>query len=57
MTDVWGAHKNNFKVILVDRFNDIEPLTTKFWRFFEKRLLSVYKKKDKFIKNRYYDNI
>ena len=35
MTDVWGAHKNGFKVILVDRIGEKEPLTTKFWRTLE----------------------
>lgn len=35
MTDVWGAHKNGFKVILVDRIGNKEPLTTKFWRTLE----------------------
>ncbi|MBR4351232.1 MAG: HAD-IIIA family hydrolase [Bacilli bacterium] len=35
MTDVWGAHKNDFKVILVDRIGNKEPLTTKFWRTLE----------------------
>lgn len=57
MTDVLGAKRSGYKIILVDRINQYEPLVTKFWRFFEKRLLSVYKKKDKFVKNRYYDNI
>lgn len=50
MTDVWGAHKNNFKVILVDRFNDIEPLTTKFWRFLERKVI----KKNNFKVGNYY---
>lgn len=57
MTDILGARRSGFKVILVDRINEYEPIVTKFWRFFEKRLLSVYKKKDKFVKYRYYDNI
>ena len=50
MTDVLGAHKNGFKVILVDRINNIEPFTTKFWRFLEKRVV----KKIKFEKGNYY---
>ncbi len=57
MTDVLGAKRCGYKIILVDRLNQYEPLVTKFWRFFERRLLSVYKKKEKFVKNRYYDNI
>ena len=50
MTDVLGAHKNGFKVILVDRINNIEPFNTKFWRFLEKRVV----KKIKFEKGNYY---
>lgn len=57
MTDVLGAKRSKFKIILVDRMELYEPLVTKFWRFFEKKILFVYKKKNKFIKNRYYDNI
>lgn len=57
MTDVLGAKRSGNKIILVDRMKLYEPVVTKFWRFFEKRLLSIYKKKDKFIINRYYDNI
>ena len=53
MTDVWGAHKNNFKVILVDRIGNKEPLTTKFWRTIEsfvRRKLT----KEGFIDGKYY---
>lgn len=53
MTDVWGAHKNGFKVILVDRIGNKEPLTTKFWRTIEsfvRRKLT----KDGFIDGNYY---
>ena len=57
MTDVLGAKKNKLKVILVDRINNIEPIYTKFWRFFEKILLIKYSKSNKFIKYNYYDNV
>ena len=32
-------YRNKFQIILVDRFNDIEPLTTKFWRFLERKVI------------------
>ena len=57
MTDVLGAKRMEFKIILVDRINNVEPLVTKFWRFFEKRLLNKYKRKNIFLINKYYDNM
>jgi len=57
MTDIMGAKRSKYKVILVDRLNNKEPIVTKFWRFFEKRLLFIYKKKNIFVVNRYYDNL
>lgn len=57
MTDVKGAKRCGFKVILVDRINDSEPPWTKFWRFFEKRKLKRYKKKNLFEVGKYYNNI
>lgn len=55
MTDILGAKKNNLYIILVDRIDSIEPLTTKFWRFFENIILKKYKKENKFIKGKYYE--
>lgn len=57
MTDVLGAKRSGYKIIFVDKMDKYEPIVTKFWRFFEKRVLSNLKKKDKFVINRYYDNI
>ena len=57
MTDVLGAKRSKFKIILVDRINNSEPLVTKFWRFFEKRILNYYKKNNKFNIYNYYDNL
>lgn len=57
MTDVLGAKRCGLKVILVDRILNVEPIYTKFWRFFERILLNIYKRKNKFIVYRYYDNI
>ena len=55
MTDVIGAKRNNLFVILVDRIDDSEPITTKFWRVMEKVILNNMKKKNIFIKGNYYD--
>lgn len=55
MTDVLGAKKNNMFVILVDRIGTYEPITTKFWRFFEKIILKKYKRKNILVKGKYYE--
>ncbi len=57
MTDVFGAKKNRLKVIFVNRFNDNEPLTTRFWRLIEKQYLKKYKKLQVFELNSYYDRL
>lgn len=57
MTDVKGAKRCGFKVILVDRINEKEPFTTKFWRKIESRKIKKYKKKKEFIIGEYYNNI
>ena len=57
MTDVYGAKRNKCKVIFVDRFNDNEPISTKFWRLLERHYLRKYKKKKLFELNKYYDRL
>ena len=57
MTDILGAKRSGFKIILVNRLLDKEPIVTKFWRFFEKRIINYYKKEKKFLINNYYDNL
>jgi predicted HAD superfamily phosphohydrolase YqeG len=57
MTDVLGAKRMNFRIILVDRLLDIEPLVTKFWRFFENLILKDLNKNNKFKIHEYYDNL
>ncbi len=57
MTDILGAKRMYFKVILVDRLLNVEPIVTKFWRFFEKIILKKLKKQKKFLTHKYYDNI
>ena len=55
MTDILGAKRNNLFIILVDRIDKKEPFYTKFWRFFEWFIIRNYKRKDIFIKGRYYE--
>ena len=55
MTDVKGAKRMKLRIILVDRINDNEPIYTRFWRFFERRLLK--KLKGKFELGKYYDSV
>lgn len=57
MTDVLGAKRSDFKIILVDRILNIEPIYTKIWRFFENRIVNKYTRKDIFKRYRYYDNL
>lgn len=55
MTDVIGAKRMGYKVILVDSINDKEPITTKFWRVLEKFALKILRQKGKFKKGNYYE--
>jgi len=55
MTDLKGAKRMNLRIILVDRINDKEPIYTRFWRFFERRLLKKIKNKSEI--GKYYDNV
>ena len=57
LTDVRGAKKNRLKVIFVNKLKEYEPLTTKFWRFFEKQYLRKYKKIGIFKIDEYYDRL
>ena len=57
MTDVLGAKRNGLKVILVDRIDKDEPITTKFWRFLERHYLKKYQKKGVFKIHKYYDRL
>ena len=55
MTDVLGAKRNNMYIILVDRLDKKEPITTKFWRLLERIVLNHMRKKNLFIKGNYYE--
>lgn len=55
MTDVLGAKKNNFNIILVDSIDKIVPITTKFWMCIEFFVLKKLKKQKLFEKGKYYE--
>ena len=55
MTDVYGAKRMGFKVILVDSIDKAEPFTTKVWRLLEKRVLKKLGKQQKFKRGNYYE--
>ena len=57
MTDVFGAKRNNLRVIFVDKLKEYEPLTTKFWRLLEKQYLKKCRKNKMFELNKYYDRL
>ncbi len=57
LTDVLGAKRNGLKVIYVNRLEDKEPLSTKFWRVLEKHYFKKYAKQGIFNKNEYYDRL
>lgn len=51
MTDVLGAKRNKLYVVLLDRIDEKEPITTKFWRFLEKIVMKI----NKFERGKYYE--
>ena len=55
MTDVLGAKRNGFFVILLDRIDSTEPITTRFWRILENKIIKKLNKKNNFKKGKYYD--
>jgi hypothetical protein len=57
LTDVLGAKRNKLRVIYVNRLNEKEPITTKFWRAIEKHYLKKYAKQGIFKKNEFYDRL
>lgn len=57
LTDVLGAKRNKLRVIYVNRLNEKEPITTKFWRLIEKYYLKKYNKQGIFKINEFYDRL
>ena len=57
LTDVLGAKRNRLKVILVNRLDEKEPFTTRFWRTIEKHYIKKYEEKKLFKINEFYDRL
>lgn len=51
ITDVFGAKRNDLKVILLDRLDNKEPLTTRINRIFERFVIKI----NKFERGKYYE--
>lgn len=55
MTDIYGGNRVGITTILVNRIGPIEPITTRFNRIWERKLLKKFNKKGVLIKGEYYD--
>ena len=55
MTDIFGANRVGLTTILVNRIGPIEPITTRFNRIWERKLLKKFNKKGVLISGEYYD--
>lgn len=55
MTDILGGNRMGFTTILVNSVSSIEPWTTKFNRFWERKILGYFAKKGILEKGKYYE--
>ena len=55
MTDIFGGNRVGLTTILVNRIGPVEPITTRFNRIWERKLLKKFNKKGVLIKGEYYD--
>ncbi len=55
MTDVFGGNRMGLTTIFVNRIGPVEPITTRFNRIWERKLLKKFNKKGVLIKGEYYD--
>lgn len=55
MTDIFGGNRVGLTTIYVNKIGPVEPFTTRFNRFWEKRLLNKFNKKGFLIHGEYYD--
>ena len=55
MTDVFGGNRVGITTIFVNRIGPVEPITTRFNRILERKLLKKLNKKGVLIKGEYYD--
>ena len=55
MTDVFGGNRMGLTTIFVNRIGPIEPITTRFNRIWERKLIKHFNKKGFLIAGEYYD--
>lgn len=55
MTDVFGANRMGLTSILVNKIGPVEPITTKFNRIWERKLIKRFNKKGFLVYGEYYD--
>lgn len=55
MTDVYGANRMGMTSIFVNRIGPVEPITTRFNRIWERKLIKRFNKKGVLIQGEYYD--
>ena len=55
MTDVFGANRMGLTSIFINSIGPVEPITTKFNRIWERKLIKKFNKKGFLIKGEYYD--
>lgn len=55
MTDVFGGNRMGLTTILVNSIGPVEPITTKFNRIWERKIIKNFNKKGFLIKGEYYD--
>lgn len=55
MTDIFGGNRMGFTTILVNSISSLEPWTTKFNRYWEKKILKSFAKKGILEKGKYYE--
>ena len=55
MTDVFGANRMGMTSVFVNRIGPVEPITTKFNRIWERKLIKKFNKKGFLIQGEYYD--
>ena len=55
MTDIFGANRLGIMTVLVNRIGPVEPITTRFNRIWERKLIKKFNKKGVLIHGEYYD--
>ena len=55
MTDVFGGNRMGLTTIFINRIGPVEPITTRFNRIWERKLIKHFNKKGFLIQGEYYD--